>query len=127
MRAWRVAVMLLAAVQAGCAAQAGGFAWSRRRARVDRVAVGDTMEQVRRALGEPGGVALDSLPQGQERVIWYYPASATATRSLEGRVQTAPRDPVVLEHARSVEAGSAGLNRVIFVNGHVAEIRVPAE
>lgn len=107
-----VALMLVLASH-GCAAHAGGLAWSRRSAPLERVALGHTMDQVRETLGEPGGVALDATPEGQERVIWYYPAGTSMARSLS------------LEQAGSIDADSAGLCRVVFVDGRVADIRRP--
>jgi hypothetical protein len=80
---------------------------------------------MRRALGEPGGVAVDATPDGRERVIWYYAATARVTRTLESRVETTPRDPVVLDHTEDIEPGASGLYRIVFLDGRVAGIRVP--
>ena len=98
MRRLRRAAGLLAALTIlGCAAPARRPARTQRAPAIERVAVGDTMADVRRALGEPGGVALDATPDGRERVIWYYAKAAA----------------------------SAQLSRVTFVDGCVADVQPP--
>jgi len=90
---------------------------------IHRVEIGDTMEDVRRKLGDPQEVRPEALTSDQRtKVIWVYDVSAVSERSLVGTVQADPSQPVELRATHQVGNVEDSSYLIVFLDGQVSQI-----
>ena len=116
--AWLLSVAL---VGAGCSTTFSAFSY--RSTNIQRIQLGDTMEQVRHTLGEPHETLVDEFAQGPQRVLWVYDAAAVSEHSVSGSVRAAPRHPFSLDTSHQLQRlANQPSYLIVFLDGVVSEI-----
>lgn len=90
---------------------------------IQQVELGQTMEQVTRALGAPHQLVSDERTgDGRYKVVWRYDAAAVSERSVTGKVNPPPDQPLAVTTTRQTERMDQTAYLVVFLDGRVSEI-----
>lgn len=118
---WSVAIGVSAA---GCAIGVSSRSVSPTNVRAVRV--GETMTQVRQALGPPQQEwPRLSRPDGTEQLVWEYATASMEERAVVGAIQPTTRNAVSFQRQYRREPMTASSYLVVFIDGRVSEIASP--
>jgi len=110
-------IVVAAVWAAGCAHL------SPRVAAIQRIAVGDTMAEVRRKAGPPDQVLEKQLIRGgQWREVWLYDVIVRSKPSFLGIIGPSPEDALAIEREYQLKQAKDPPYLVVFIRGKVAEI-----